>query len=280
MELVNALPNEIWLQIFYSLPIASMLSVMLTSRRFNDLANVNSIWQNLIAEWINISSIEFPNSNQKLLFMSILLDWRKFINDIKYNDLIYIHNNIIYSGTKCTGCGNYHNYDKKDLPIYIPNSWHEMYINLCAPNNNTAVYVWENGVHVYNNKIDVPRIIRANPHLNWDFVNALDDVPPLAELQAENARQAGIRAFNDWVFNIEPMIAVTKKRYTNINFAPLSYGSSNNVIGYVSTKKVVNRVVHPKTKYVTKRQNSPKNIKRMNKNQYKTKQNKIKQNYR
>lgn len=51
ISLAETIYDDIWLQIFYWLPLSSLLSVMLTSKRFYALADDNSVWHNLVSQW-------------------------------------------------------------------------------------------------------------------------------------------------------------------------------------------------------------------------------------
>lgn len=296
-SIMEHIPNEIWLQIFYWLPLSSLLSVMLTSRRFYELADDNSIWRNLIAQWMNIGLTCKPWYPKLRFKHSILPRWRKFLMDIRHEDLLYIHDNKIVIGTKCHNCHVYHNYHRQiiDLPNYIPNTWNNMYINLCAayePNmaNANPAYEWKNGKHIefgYKPPVEDKPFVENKSYIPYrSLLNADFDGDPFYGLllpsldfqslnrgltmqRRENSEEMLQAYFNVLVksFN-ETFISIRKKRYRGyLNSGGNTIGSSVNVsVGYVS-KNVPTPKSQRKTnnkKYVTKRQNSPTNLKRMN----------------
>lgn len=128
MELANALPDEVWLQIFYSLPASSMLSIMLTSHRFYQLANDNSVWLNIINHWFiccDPSEIEklkiIKKEHVKSTFQSMLSTWQKFQSFIHGDVPIFIGNCHILLQVQCN-CNGYHRYFVK-VPNFIPKTW-------------------------------------------------------------------------------------------------------------------------------------------------------------
>jgi len=302
----DSIPDDIWLQICYWLPISSLLSVMLTSRRFYEIADDNSVWRTRIAQWVNISSIPKPNPMYpKLAYKhSIRPKWRQFLTNIRYDDLRYIHDNKILTGTKCRSCRIYHSAIPIKLPDYIPKSWHAKYINLCAAyapdvgNLTDPVYEWKNDKHIeFGSKPidDIPsdRLVDHYPAYigtldfdgdRLDFDGDRLDFPSLTRgltahrrINPQEMVQIMIKMVNNALYEIPRSISVTKKRYRN--FGSITSSTSANVsLGYIPNNLPThkeNKAQHKeskaqhkannKKKYVTKRQNSPTNLKRMNK---------------